>query len=196
MVSVQSHISTPYQTYNDNACRLHFWRQPFLIISFMYSPMETFEKFSNHSHPAFRRNACSSEVRRDAHWAHLIYGKAKKDRQDRSNRKPIFLLERGIRGGQNQYSEGGIRLKKWRYQSTALALSITKLKADYDFDSPIESYATLKKNPGLTVLMVGIDWHRLAPRKNACFVISGVHMLRLTNQLYQNVPLGKSYHLS
>ena len=43
------------------------------------------------------------------------------------------------------------------------------MKADPDSDSPIESYATLKKNPGLTGLMVGIDWHRLASRKNAFF---------------------------
>ena len=43
---------------------------------------------------------------------------------------------------------------------------ITKLKADSDSDTPIESYATLKKKSGL---IAGIDWHRLAPRKNAFY---------------------------
>ena len=44
---------------------------------------------------------------------------------------------------------------------------ITKLKADFDSDTPIESYATLKKRQAY--LMVGIDWHRLAPRKKCLF---------------------------
>ena len=52
--------------------------------------------------------------------------------------------ERGIHGAPNLYSEWGIRLEKQTYLSKALALSITKLKVDYDYDSPIESYATLK----------------------------------------------------
>ena len=46
----------------------------------------------------------------------------------------------------------------------ALALSITKLKADSDSDTPIESYATLK-----TVRL----WNRLAPRKNAFLSYQG-----------------------
>ena len=67
-----------------------------------------------------------------------------------------------------------------------------KPKADSDSNSAIESYATLKKKLGL---MVGIDWHPLVPRKNAFFVVSRVFTLRLTNQIYQTVPLGKSSRL-
>ena len=67
------------------------------------------------------------------------------------------------------------------------------MQADYDFDPPIESYAILKKSQAE---LVGIDWHRLATRKTAFFVVSGDQMLRLTNQIYQTVPLRKSSRLS
>ena len=43
----------------------------------------------------------------------------------------------------------GLQIEKVNYRSKALGLSITKLKADYDSDSPIESYATLKKKDRL-----------------------------------------------
>ena len=72
-------------------------------------------------------------------------------------------------------------------------MGITKLKADFDSDTPIGSYATLKKKSGL---LVGIDWHRLAPLKIDFFVVSGEHVLRITNQIYKTVPLGKRSRLS
>lgn len=53
-----------------------------------YSTREVSEKYTNRSYPLFVRNACSSEVRNDAHWTHVLYGKAK-DRQEGANLQRI-----------------------------------------------------------------------------------------------------------